>query len=60
MAGDFDNAANVIVGLDHFSGEEGTPQLFLLLYCFLPFDFQGVQVPFKVKNQVEFYRGESG
>ena len=60
VAGDFDNAANVIVGLDHFSGEEGAPQLFLLLYCLLPFDFQGAQVPFKVKNQVEFYRGKSG
>ena len=60
VAGDFDNAANVIVGLDHFSGEEGAPQFFLLLYCLLPFNFQGVQVPLKVKNQVEFYRGKSG
>ena len=41
VAGDFDDAANVIVGLDHFSGEEGAPQLLLLLYCFLPLDFQG-------------------
>ena len=41
MAGDFNNAADVIVGLDHFSGEEGAPQLLLLLYGFLPLDFQG-------------------
>ena len=60
VAGDFDNAANVIIGLDHFSGEEGTPQFFLLLYCLLPFDFQGAQVSFKVEDQVEFYRGKSG
>ena len=50
VAGDFDNAVDVIVGLDHFSGKEGTPQLFLLLYCLLPFDFQGAQVPFKVED----------
>ena len=41
MAGDFDDVADVIVGLDHFSGKEGTPQLFVLLYCLLPFNFQG-------------------
>ena len=39
VAGKFDNVADVIVGLDHFSGEEGAPQFFVLLYCFLPFDF---------------------
>ena len=60
MAGDFDNVADVIVGLDHFSGEEGAPQLFVLLYCLLPFNFQGAQVSFKVENQVEFYHGKSG
>ena len=41
VAGYFDDVADVIVGLDHFSGEEGAPQFFMLLYCLLPFDFQG-------------------
>ena len=41
VAGDFDDVADVIVSLDHFSGEEGAPQLFVLLYCLLPLDFQG-------------------
>ena len=41
VAGDFDDVADVIVGLDHFSGEEGAPQFFVLLYRFLPLDFQG-------------------
>ena len=60
VAGDFNDVADVIVGLDHFSGEEGAPQFFVLLDCFLPFDFQGAQVSFEVENQVELYRGESG
>ena len=60
VAGDFDDVADVIVGLDHFSGEEGAPQLFLLLYHLLPLDFQGAQVSFKVEDQVELYRGKSG
>ena len=60
VAGYFDNVADVIVGLDHFAGEEGAPQFFVLLYCLLPLNFQGVQVSFKIENQVEFYRGESG
>ena len=41
VAGDFDDAANVIVGLDHFSGEEGAPQFFVFPYRLLPLDFQG-------------------
>ena len=41
VAGDFDNIVDVIVGLDHFSGEEGAPQFFMFLYCLLPFNFQG-------------------
>ena len=44
VAGYFDDVADVIVGLDHFVGEEGAPQFFVLLYCLLPLDFQGVQV----------------
>ena len=39
VAGKFDNVADVIVGLDDFSGEEGAPQFFVLLHCLLPFDF---------------------
>ena len=42
VAGNFDDVADVIVGLDHFSGEEGAPQFFVFLYCLLPLDFQGV------------------
>jgi hypothetical protein len=60
VAGDFDDVSDVIVGLDHFSGEEGTPQFFTFLYCLLPLDFQGAQVSFKIENQVEFYRGKLG
>ena len=60
VAGYFNDIADVIVGLDHFSGEEGTPQFFVLLYCLLPLDFQGAQMSFKIEDQVEFYRGESG
>ena len=41
VAGYFDDVMDVIVGLDHFSGEEGAPQFFALLYCLLPFNFQG-------------------
>ena len=41
VAGDLNDAADVIVGLDHFSSEEGTPQFFVPLYGLLPFDFQG-------------------
>ena len=39
VTGEFNNVADVIIGLDHLSGEEGTPQFFVLLHCFLPFDF---------------------
>ena len=60
VAGYFYDVADVIVGLDHFSGEEGTPQFFAFLYCLLPLDFQGAQVSFKIENQVELYRDESG
>ena len=60
VTGKLDNVADVIVSLDHSSGEEGTPQFFVSLYCFLPFDFQGAQMSFKIENQVEFYRGELG
>ena len=60
VAGYFNDIADVIVGLDHFSGEEGAPQFFVLLYCLLPLNFQGAQVSFKIENQVEFYRGKSG
>ena len=60
VASNLNDVVDMIVGLDHFSGEEGAPQLFLLLYCLLPFDFQGTQVSFKVEDQVEFYRGKSG
>jgi hypothetical protein len=35
----FYNVADVIVSLDHFSGEEGAPQFFVFLYCLLPFNF---------------------
>ena len=41
VAGYLYDVADVIISLDHFSGEEGTPQFFVLLYCFLPLDFQG-------------------
>ena len=60
VAGYFYDVADVIVGLDHFSGEEGAPQFFVFLYCFLPLNFQGAQVSFKIENQVEFYCGKSG
>ena len=60
VAGYFYDVADVIVGLDHFSGEEGAPQFFAFLYRFLPFNFQCAQMSFKIENQVEFYRGESG
>ena len=60
VAGNFNDVTDVIIGLDHFSGEEGAPQFFLLLYCLLPFNFQGSQVSFEVEDQVEFYRGKSG
>jgi hypothetical protein len=60
VASCFYDVADVIIGLDHFSGEEGTPQFFVSLYCFLPFNFQGAQMSFKIENQVEFYCGESG
>ena len=42
VAGDLDDVVDVIVGLDHFSGKEGAPQLFVSLYRLLPLDFQGV------------------
>jgi hypothetical protein len=58
VASYFYDFADVIVGLDHFLGEEGAPQFFAFLYCLLPFDFQGAQVSFKIENQVELYRGE--
>ena len=57
VTGKFYDVANVIIGLDHFSGEEGAPQFFVLLYCLLPFNFQGAQMSFEVKNQVELYCG---
>ena len=60
VAGYFYDVADVIVGLDHFSGEEGAPQFFVLLHCLLPLNFQGAQVSFKIENQVELYRGELG
>ena len=60
VTGKLYNVADVIVGLDHFSGEEGAPQFFVLLYCLLPLNFQGAQMSFKIENQVEFYHGESG
>ena len=60
VAGDLNDIADVIIGLDHFSGEEGTPQFFVFLYRLLPLDFQGAQMSFEVKDQVELYRGESG
>jgi hypothetical protein len=56
----FDDVVDVIVGLDHFSGEEGAPQFFMFLHCLLPFNFQSMQMSFKIENQVEFYHGESG
>ena len=59
VTGKFYDIVNVIVGLDHFSGEEGTPQFFVLLYCLLPFNFQGAQMSFKVEDQVELYCGKS-
>ena len=60
VAGNFDNAVDVIISLDHFSGKEGAPQFFVLLYCLLPLNFQGAQVSFEIENQVEFYRGKLG
>jgi hypothetical protein len=60
VASCFYNIVDVIVSLDHFSGEEGTPQFFVSLYCFLPFNFQSTQMSFEVEYQVEFYHGESG
>ena len=60
VAGDLDDVADVIVGLDHFSGEEGAPQFFVFLYRLLPLDFQGMQVSFKIEDQVELYRGKLG
>ena len=39
VASCFYDVADVIVSLDHLSGEEGTPQFFVPLYCLLPFDF---------------------
>jgi hypothetical protein len=50
VASDLDDVVDMIVGLNHFSGKEGAPQFFLLLYCLLPFDFQGTQVSFKVED----------
>ena len=60
VAGYFYDFADVIVSLDHFSGEEGAPQFFAFLYCLLPLNFQGTQVSFEIENQVELYRGELG
>ena len=60
VAGDFDDVADVIVGLDHFSGKEGAPQFFVFLYRLLSLDFQGAQMSFKIEDQVELYRGKSG
>jgi hypothetical protein len=59
VTGTFYDVADVIVGSDHFSGKEGTPQFFTFLYCFLPFNFQGTQMSFKVEDQVELYHGKS-
>ena len=60
VASDLDDVADVIVGLDHFSGEEGAPQFFVFLYHLLSLDFQGTQMPFKIEDQVELYCGKSG
>ena len=60
VAGDLDDVVDVIVGLDHFSGEEGAPQFFVFLYRLLSLDFQGAQMSFEVEDQVELYRGKSG
>ena len=60
VTGKFYDIVDVIVGLDHFLGEEGAPQFFVFLHCLLPFNFQGAQMSFKIENQVEFYRGELG
>ena len=55
--GEFYDVMDMIVGLDHFSGEEGAPQFFVLQHCLLPFNFQGAQMSFKVEDQVELYHG---
>ena len=60
VAGDLDDVTDVIVGLDHFSGEEGAPQFFVFLHRLLSLDFQGAQMSFKIEDQVELYRGKSG
>ena len=60
VTGKFYDIVDVIIGLDHFLGEEGTPQLFAFLHCLLPFNFQGAQMSFEVKDQVELYRGKLG
>ena len=58
VAGKFYDVADVIISLDHFSSKEGAPQGFVPLYCFLPFNFQGAQMSFKVEDQVELYCGK--
>ena len=50
VASDLNDVVDMIVGLDHFSGKEGAPQLLLLSYCLLPFNFQGAQVSLKVDD----------
>ena len=60
VTGKLYDIADVIIGLDHFLGKEGTPQFFMLLYSLLPLIFQSTQVSFKVENQVEFYHGKLG
>ena len=59
VTGNFYKVADVFVSLDHFSSEEGAPQGLILLYCLLPFNFQGAQMSFKVEDQVELYHGKS-
>jgi hypothetical protein len=60
VAGNFYHVANVVISLDYFSSKEGAPQGFVLLYCLLPFNFQGTQMSFKVEDQIELYHGKLG
>ena len=60
VTGNFYNIVDVVVGLDHFSGEEGAPQSFIFLDGLLSFNFEGAQISFKVEDQVEFYCGKLG
>ena len=60
VAGNLDDFTNMIIHGYYFSGKEGTPQGFVFLNHLLSLDFEGSQVPFKIKDEIEFYCGELG